>query len=730
MRRIFYLSTLLIYLFAFTNPLTAQQKEWTLLVYVVGTDIVQDAIRDLGEMAAAGSTDNVNIVILRGGSNLTGWHTPKSFVMENGQQVAASFVPSTPNMATYTNITEFIDWAIPNYPAEKYAMVFYNHGMAIRGWGWDERVDDQSFVGDLKAGIGESTFSSGGNKFEFIGFDACLMATLEVAYALHSLSKYYIASEETEPWHAWNWTPVIHAMNTQSGMDGKALGRIIIDEYMVQAGQENSHHVTLSLIQMNKVSALRSAVEALIARLDDDIYLGNLMRARAMSEEYSKSASNPASSEDMVDIGDLVSHLLPLEPTLSDVIDDVNTALDEAVIYERSDATRPRATGLSMYMPLTTLVSESTVNHIIDKYYNGLPFSTSIQDFITGRYLTFALSDNNPITGTANGDYDGFRKGNGSEKSGGTTGVYSALTLNHIDDLDHVQVVLMEEITDQPDEYLLLGSTYPDTMVQNEDGSYTFAYEWDEQWLGLNGHPAYVSDIQEFQVHDEEGNLDHTFTRVHIPALLNAGTEDEKNILFSFRFDENFNHELEGVLREPYGENFLLPSKERIQLQAGDQVQLVYEVFDATHSESYFIHDESAVIEIENGNEDLSLEHDPLEPGRYHLGFIPVDHAQNDTIIYDPTVHVISLVSVSEIEEEALEISIGPNPVQDVAFFDFGDPVNGRLTIHNAMGQAVLTKRLSEAKTTSLSIVDLPVGTYIATLTTPDIRVAKQFVKQ
>ena len=39
----------------------------------------------------------------------------------------------------------------------------------------------------------------GGVKFDFIGFDACLMATAETALMLDQHADYLIASEETEP---------------------------------------------------------------------------------------------------------------------------------------------------------------------------------------------------------------------------------------------------------------------------------------------------------------------------------------------------------------------------------------------------------------------------------------------------------------------------------------------------------------------------------------------------
>jgi hypothetical protein len=38
-----------------------------------------------------------------------------------------------------------------------------------------------------------------GYKYEFVGYDACLMGGLEQAYLLQNTTKYILSSEETEP---------------------------------------------------------------------------------------------------------------------------------------------------------------------------------------------------------------------------------------------------------------------------------------------------------------------------------------------------------------------------------------------------------------------------------------------------------------------------------------------------------------------------------------------------
>lgn len=718
----------LIGLFLSSAYLHAQDKEWTLLVYMVGSDIVDDGIADLNEMKAAGSTENINIVTMLGGSKREGWQTPTTSTLENGEEISQSFVPSIPNMSNSGNITEFLNWGIANYPAKKYMLIFYNHGGDIRGFGVDETTGKINSVTDIQQGIANSDFIKNNNKFELLGFDACLMATFEVQSAFRNFGKYYIASEETEPYHAWNWTPVITAMNAQIGLDGKDLGRLIVDTYLQQSAAEKTEHVTLSVVDLSKITALETALEQLLSKLDDDLYLESFLKARGRSEEYHKVISTPEYSDDMVDIGDLVKHLQDQEPGLEADIANVLAKLKDAVVYEKSDKTRPQATGISMYVPFNVFSDEDETYYVIDENYTKIDFSSTIKNFIAQNYTEFGLADQTPVSGSIVGNF-GLKPRQELETRGPGNDVYSAINVADADDLDQVQVVLLEELENIPNEYILLGSSYPDTTVQHENGTTTFAYKWDNQWLSLNGFPAYVADIHHYEVEDENGDFDYAFTRIHIPAILNPGTDEEKEIMMSFVFDDDFNHELEGILREPYGDEIMIPSKERIDLLPNDRVQLIYEIFDTQTNEAFFVPNEQAIIDIQSGNEDLILDHTDLEPGNYHLGFVLMDHAQNDTIIYDPQVHQIQSTVDTKNLEDMVEINLTPNPATDMLRIFLNTPGKVQLQLFNSMGQPLIKREIQGNTATAIQLDQLPAGVYSVHLQMGDHAATRKIIK-
>jgi cysteine peptidase C11 family protein/type IX secretion system substrate protein len=706
--------TLLIAFLFFATSAKGQEKEWTLLVYVIGTDIVSDAITDIGEMKAAGKTDNVNIIGMLGGSKLEDWKTPSVSLFEDGIEYTLDYTPIDSKMVSVANLTQFIDYGVKNYPAKKYMVAFYNHGMSIRGWGWDETTDTQFRVNDLKAGIENTQYVKNGNKFDLLAFDACLMANLEAQYALKDVANYFIASEEEEPWHAWNWTPIITAMNSQSNLTVPQLGKIIVDGFLKQAEDKKTHGITLSLVDLSKLQGLVTSIENVLQGLDNNTHLESLFQARAISEEYGKSISDPSTSEDVVDIGDMFKHLKNQEPSFSTLIDNVLHNLDSAVVYERSDSTRPQATGITMYLPQNQFYNYDQLHSVADSIYGKLPFSTTIKNFVINKYMPYLIEDNEPVKGEI--DHSQGLISGGS--TGGVLGQkYTSIRIDesHLNQLHQLQVVLMEEIENDPEEYILLGSTVPDTVITNTDNSKIFSYQWDEEWLSVNGFPAYVADIQSFDVLDSEGSISHTFTRIHIPAILNPNSANPKKIVLDFKYDENFNFELEGIDREPYKSpsGSVVTSKDRIHLKSGDEVQLVYEIFNAKTHEGMFVPEPNAIINIENGNEDLVLGHDKLSAGKYHIGFVLMDHAHNDTVIYDPMLREITTTSTNEaLIEDLNEVVIFPSPSSGIVQLDFPKIVNGVLNIYDSKGQLILSSNVTQQSTMKIDLTGNTAGVY------------------
>ncbi|MCR5487135.1 MAG: hypothetical protein K6F35_06350 [Lachnospiraceae bacterium] len=112
-------------------------------------------------------------------------------------------------------LIDFITTTAQKYPAKRYMLVLWDHGGGPKGgFGGDDRggqnntyiTSDQLTESLSEARINLRGQESNANfdKFEFIGFDACLMGNLETAMALQPYARYLFGSEDLEPGTGWD----------------------------------------------------------------------------------------------------------------------------------------------------------------------------------------------------------------------------------------------------------------------------------------------------------------------------------------------------------------------------------------------------------------------------------------------------------------------------------------------------------------------------------------------
>src|SRR3546814_8050641 len=99
-----------------------------------------------------------------------------------------------------------------------------DHGASWPGWGGDESTEHDSLTLDeIESAIAGGLEASGVEKLDLLGFDACLMATYEVASVLAPHADRMLASQELEPGHGWNYASLqVIADDPSIGVD--ALG--------------------------------------------------------------------------------------------------------------------------------------------------------------------------------------------------------------------------------------------------------------------------------------------------------------------------------------------------------------------------------------------------------------------------------------------------------------------------------------------------------------------------
>ncbi|MBQ6362232.1 MAG: peptidase C11 [Lachnospiraceae bacterium] len=323
----------------------------TLMIYMCGTDLESRssmATSDLMEMSKANISDNINLLVYTGGcarwqNNVVSSTTNQVYRIRNGQLERLIKDDGAKVMTDPATLSSFIKWSAKNFPANRYELILWDHGGgSVSGYGYDEknkRAGAMNLAGIKKA------LNAGGVKFDFIGFDACLMATAETALMLDDYGDYLIASEETEPGIGWYYTDWLSKLSKNTSMPTTEIGKNIVDDFTAACARScRGQKTTLSLIDLaefaytvpSKLSAFSTSIRSMIA---DKEYKA-VSNARYSTREFAQS-----NRIDQVDLTDLALKMgTPEGQELADTIKD-------AVKYNKTSSNMTNAYGVSIYFP-------------------------------------------------------------------------------------------------------------------------------------------------------------------------------------------------------------------------------------------------------------------------------------------------------------------------------------------------------------------------------------------
>lgn len=361
---------------------------WTVLQYsMADNDLEPFMMTDLDELAAVeqGNGMAVTAYVDRAAGysedpvmGLDNWEGAKVVDIAGGGATVVEELGAA-NTGDPAQLTEFIVDGIARHPNDNYALVISDHGAAWPGIGGDESTEGNDFLelAELTDSIAAGLEQAGVEKLDFLGFDACLMASYEVATAMAPLADRMVASQELEPGHGWDYAS-FSVLN--DGSSAEELGNAVIEGYVAQAEAEGTQNeITLSMIDLTKMSALDQAVAELsesMAESASDV-ASAVGRGRANNLGFGRSP-DPAEDSQMTDLGLLATGISNAAPELEDQASAVAFALDDAVLTSIDSATTSGATGLSIYFP--------PVQDLADGAYQDVPGTESWSQFLTSYY--------------------------------------------------------------------------------------------------------------------------------------------------------------------------------------------------------------------------------------------------------------------------------------------------------------------------------------------------------
>ena len=332
-------------------------KPYTIMVYMNGSDLESKggaATDDLVEMLESGlDPQNANIIIFTGGTNR--WQnrvvpTNNCVLWEiAGDRLIRLAGVGLVDMGNPGTLTSFIDFSVKNFPAEKYGLILWDHGGgSIAGYGHDEKFGYSSLsLLDMNYAFSASALAD--TKLEFLGFDTCLMASVEMAVIAAEYARYMIASEDLVPKDGWDYG-FLSVLNDNPHMSGAELGIVITDYFMEYYGEDSYEELNMAVVDLAQAAPVMNAMGNLMIRCSEDLLRNRSSYFRALARKRSGTKTfgvgSPRDNEsDMVDIADMAGKLSALFPRESA---ELLKTLDSAVIYNRNNSDIPLG-GLSTY---------------------------------------------------------------------------------------------------------------------------------------------------------------------------------------------------------------------------------------------------------------------------------------------------------------------------------------------------------------------------------------------
>jgi hypothetical protein len=359
-------------------PPSLCQADWTVMIYMDGDNNLEEyAIDDLNEMEVSGSTINVNIVvqldrIIEYDSSNGDWDTTRRYYVTNDINGYDNNIVSTmiaelgeQNMGDPNTLINFVNWARTAYPATNYLLVLWDHGDGwkkqahitqkgaltkikkkepIKGVCYDDTDNDHLTIPEIDTAL--TTITAGGTiPIDVIGFDACLMAMIEIGYEVSPYCDYMVASEESEPADGWDYLTTMFWLTTNPGSTPAQVASRIVTDYMTFYGFLG--YETQSAVDLSQIPAVAAAVDTLAADLINTagVYFFEIQDIRNQVEEY-----DDPDFVDLYHFAQLVQATIPDAQIQSDAVAVMN-AITTAVIQEGHGVGNPDSHGISIYFP-------------------------------------------------------------------------------------------------------------------------------------------------------------------------------------------------------------------------------------------------------------------------------------------------------------------------------------------------------------------------------------------
>jgi len=359
----------------------------TLFIYMCGSNLETKqglAGKNIDEILSA-DTGDLNVVIQTGGAKTWRSHDIDSsaiqrYEVKDGKLTLLDTLPQA-NMGAAETLADFLIWGQTEYHTAKNMLVLWDHGGgSAKGVCFDENYSfDSLSLTELKTALDAVNLNK---KFDFITFDACLMATVEVVSVMKDYADYMIASEEIIPGGGMDYKAICESFASDDS--NEMIGKRICDAFMDKCKRTGKDiYSTLSLVDLANAAGLVEHFNDCAAYMnrmsETKNYFSRIIAAAKRCEKFGIESTFDGSSN-MVDVGDFFgeawdNHIIEGE---DDIYIALLDAMDKAVPYVVNSGERSNR-GISFYYPITYDKAEV-------EDYVALSVSAEYSEFLKNHY--------------------------------------------------------------------------------------------------------------------------------------------------------------------------------------------------------------------------------------------------------------------------------------------------------------------------------------------------------
>lgn len=342
-----------------------QRARWTFMVFINAANNLEEyGPLNVNQMEKIGSSSDLNIVVQWKQANCTTCGRPdwigtrRYYVTKDNdtRTINSQLVEdmgANIDMGDWRELRKFILWTQERYPADRYALVIWNHGA---GWRITRSADGSQRVAPRSVSIDDSTNNeiqvwqlpaalNVTPKMDMVIFDASLMQMMEVAYEIRNSAQIMVGSEESPPGEGYVYDRFLADLAANPNMSAEEFGRRIVTRTIEAYGR--SSNITQSALYLNRIQTVAERLDAFANALRANV--GNNRAAMVNARLNAQSYTYPE-NKDLWHYAQLIRDTTGTV-AIRNAVTALQTALSDAIYAEDNGSLLPNSNGLAIYIP-------------------------------------------------------------------------------------------------------------------------------------------------------------------------------------------------------------------------------------------------------------------------------------------------------------------------------------------------------------------------------------------